>query len=58
MYNFTSPVREYLEHECCGCSCEVCDSGHRGGFHTLLCIERMEALFAQYELNSPSDIEQ
>ena len=23
--------------ECCGCTCEVCDHGHQGGFHTPSC---------------------
>lgn len=32
-------------HECCGCSCDVCENGHRIGCHTQDCID----LF--YEMN-------
>jgi hypothetical protein len=28
-------------HDCCGCSCFVCEGKHRGGYHTVHCIDRL-----------------
>lgn len=28
-------------HQCCGCSCNVCEDGHKSGNHTEECWERL-----------------
>ena len=34
---------ENTQRSCCGCSCGVCngDDGHREGYHTMACVERV-----------------
>lgn len=39
-------------HECCGCSCGVCEDGHQSGMHTTECFERFFKEFSNDQANN------
>lgn len=42
----------FVVHNCCGCSCFVCADGHRSGYHTEPCQDRVAS---RMERNGPME---